>query len=110
MTQDTGVNAIPRNDKSADRTRRTIRITGPAAYTTGGEAISLLNDLGLANLHMICGGVARTAVGGAACRLVALNREDAAAPKLQWYDMAGAEIAEGVDLSTFEIYLEFIGQ
>lgn len=109
MTQDTGVNAIPRNDKTGSRDRRTITITGPASYTTGGEAISLVNDLGLSNLHLLNGAIARTTVGGAACRAVALNREDPANPKLQWYDGAFNEIANGVDLSTFSLAIEFIG-
>lgn len=108
MTQDTGVNAIPRNDKSADRTRRTITITGPVSYTTGGDPISLLNDVGLSNLHMICGNVAVTA-SGTTCRIVGLNRSTPASPKLLWFDQAFAEIANGTDLSTFSVQIEFIG-
>jgi hypothetical protein len=110
MTQDTGVNAIPRHDKSADRLRKTIKVTGPASYATGGESISLLNDLGMSDIHMIAGNIMRTTAGGANCRIVALNRETPTSPKLQWYDLAGAEIANGVDLSTFSGEIEFIGR
>lgn len=110
MTQDTSVNAIPRNDKSADRTRRTITITGPASYVTGGDPISLLNDVGLGNLHFINGAVARShANAGLTCRLVALNRDSVGAPKLQWYDQAFNEIANGVDLSGYRLTIEFVG-
>ena len=110
LTQDTSVNAPPRNDKSADRLRKTIIVTGPTSYTTGGTTIDPGPEIGMGNIHLIAGNVARTTVGGAACRLVALNRESVGAPKLQWYDQAFAEIANGVDLSSFSIAIEFIGQ
>ncbi len=106
MTQDTSINAIPRHDKTADRLRKTIKITGPASYVTGGDEIG---DIGMGNIHMIAGNVMRNA-SGLNCRLVALNRDTIATPKLQWYDLAGAEIANGVNLSTFSGEIEFIGQ
>ncbi len=111
LIQDVSVNAIPRNDKSADRSRRTIRVTGPASYPTGGSTILPVTEIGFGTLHMLNGAVARShGDAGLTCRLVALNRDSATNPKLQWYDMAGAEIANGVDLSAYEVYLEFSGQ
>ena len=110
LTQDTGVNAIPRNDKSADRLRKTITITGPASYTTGGTLIDPQTSLGFGTLHMIVNSAMRLTSGGTSCRLVALNRENAAAPKLQWYGENFNEIANGTDLSTYSGEIEFIGQ
>ncbi len=110
FTIDTTVNAIPANDKSADRLRRTYTITGPASYTTGGTSFTP-QELGFGgSVHVMCGSIARTTVGGTACRLVALNNESVTAPKLQWYDLAGAEIANGIDLSTYSGNFEFIGK
>ena len=108
MTQDTGVNAIPRNDKSADRTRRTIKITGPVSYPTGGDPISLLNDIGLANLHMIaCAAAVHSAF--TSCRVVGLNKSNPLAPKLVWFGENFNEIANGTDLSAYSVEIEFIG-
>lgn len=110
FTIDSGVSAIPANDKSADRLRRTYTVAGPASYTTGGTAFTP-QEIGFGqSVHVVNGTVMRTTSGGAACRLVALNNETPAAPKLQWYDLAGAEIANGIDLSTFSGNLEFIGK
>lgn len=110
MTIDTSVTAIPRRDKSADRLRQTLTITGPASYATGGDAFSLINDLGWKDLHVVAGGIMRQSGGGATIRIVALNRDTAGAPKLQWYDLAGNEIANGTDLSAYSGSLELIGQ
>lgn len=110
LTIATGVSDIPANDKSADRLRKTFTVTGPASYTTGGTAFTP-QELGFGqSVHVVAGSMMRTTSGGAACRAVALNNENPAAPKLQWYDQAFNEIANGVDLSTFSGNLEFIGK
>jgi hypothetical protein len=110
LTLATGVNDIPANDKSADRLRKTFTVTGPASYATGGTPFTP-QDLGFGqSVHVVAGGIMRTSSGGASCRIVSLNNESPAAPKLQWYDQAYAEIANGVDLSSFSGNLEFIGK
>jgi hypothetical protein len=110
LTQDTSANAIPRNDKSADRLRKTIKITGPVSYITGGITVEPGPSLGMGDVHMICGNVMRSnADGGLSIRLVALNRDTLTNIRLQWYDLAGAEIANAVNLSTFSGEIEFIG-
>ncbi len=99
------------NDKSADRLRKFFTVTGPASYTTGGTAFTP-EELGFGQFVQVIGGnIARTAGdGGLSCRIVALNNATTTAPKLQWYDLAGAEIANGIDLSTFSGTFEFIGK
>ena len=109
LTIDTTVNAMPANDKSADRLRRTYKVTGPASYVTGGVAFTPL-EIGLGSrVHVLAGNVAITATG-TACRLVAVNNADPAAPKMVWFDQAFAEIANGVDLSAYTVDVELIGQ
>lgn len=106
-TIDRSADAIPLRDKSADRLRCTMKITGPASYTTGGESFDLTNDLpGWSQVHAMVGSVAKTS-SGTTCRIVAFDR---ATNKMLWYDQAFAEIANGTDLSTFSIEVEFIGR
>lgn len=111
LTIATGVNAIPPNDKSADRLRKTYTITGPASYPTGGVTLEAEATLGFGqSVHVLAGNVMRASGGGATIRLVGLNRDSLSALKLQWYDLAGNEIANGTDLSSFSGEIELIGK
>jgi hypothetical protein len=110
LTISTSVNAIPANDRSADRLRKTYTITGPTSYTTGGVSFTP-QDLGFGSrIHVMAGTVMHAVTTGTSCRIIALNNTDPAAPKMQWYDQAFNEIANGIDLSGYLGNVEFIGQ
>lgn len=96
---------IKYRDKSATYERRLVSWTGPASYVTGGEAITPLNTFGLGTVPVVHCDAAR-AVGGTAIRHV---RWDSTNKKMQWFDAAGNEIANGVDLSTFVLTVEALG-
>lgn len=88
-----------RHDKSGSKTRKLLRITGPSSYSAGGESLSV----GLSRVELV---LTSPATNGTDLRLVAW---DHAASKLKWFDLAGAEIAGGVDLSAYSVRAEFIG-
>ena len=96
---------IKYRDKTATYERRLFKWTGPASYVTGGEAITPLSTFGLGTVPIVHCDAAR-AVGGTAIRHV---RWDSTNKKMQWFDAAGNEIANGVDLSTFVFYGEALG-
>jgi hypothetical protein len=86
----------PFRDRWNDRQVRQATYTGPASYTTGGEAISNQNDFGWGRTHSLYG-IAHN--GSGAFRLLVLNR---ASQLVIWaIPNTGAEVANGVDLSTF---------
>lgn len=95
---------VPMRSKDSDRLRIEIETTGPASYATGGEALDLAN-VGLTQIDSVtvCG-VPRSST---ACRVASYDYTN---NKLQWYDMAGAEIAAGVDLSSFSVRLIIEGR
>jgi len=103
MTYDKTASAIPLFDKSADRSRRTVKVTGPAAYPTGGDPITAAT-LGLSSIHVWPGAVFSN--GTAAI----LSWWDKANSKLMFFDMAGAEIANNTDLSGYSAYVEIVGK
>lgn len=95
----------PLRSKDSDRQRRVLVASGPASYVSGGESLPAA-DLGLGRVDLVLGGLAR-ASAGATVRLVAYDYTTNA---LQWYDLAGNEIAGGVDLSDYSVRLEIAGQ
>src|SRR5690242_7344932 len=92
-------------DKSATYERRLFSWQGPASYVTGGEATNTLSTFGLGTVPIVHCDAAR-ASGGTALRW---PRWDKANKKMQWFDAAGNEIANGVDLSTFVFTGEALG-
>jgi hypothetical protein len=95
---------LPRPDKSADRLRKTFRWTGPASYTTGGEAVNVTTVFGMGRIdkwtmdHPSNGSVV----------IVALY--DYTNAKIKYFDMAGVEITSTTDLSTYSFRSEIIGR
>lgn len=69
--------------------------TGPASYSTGGDAIAA-RDLKLSHLLDVLPAIARNSAG--TIRLLYYNRADGT---IRWYDDAFTEIAATTDLSGF---------
>lgn len=103
--------AIPPADKTASYTRRIGRWTGPAAYPTGGEVVNIYNSFAFGRLMAL---LLEPFSNGTV--IVIARWTPAAAPNavtsgtLKFFDMAGAEIANGTDLSTYSAYFEAIGR
>lgn len=95
---------IPFRDKTATYERRVFRWTGPASYPTGGEVTNLGNVFGLGRVPAI---LANPASNGTDLRLVLWDRTNS---KMKWFDLAGAEIANGTDLSAYSFIGEAIGR
>lgn len=91
-------------DSSQSFIRRVARWTGPSSYTTGGEALTPAT-LGMGSLVAVFFTPASNAAGTVVHRPV----WNAATQKVMWYDVAGAEIAGAVNLSTFSAGFEAIG-
>lgn len=91
------------NDVAGIRRRVVNKYTGPASYATGGDPFTA-GDVGLGVIEFIS--FANPVDATPACRLV---RYDHTNFKVIWFDLAGAEIANAVDLSTFSTRFEAIG-
>ena len=97
-------------DKSADRLRKHLTITGPASYTTGGTSFTP-EELGFGQfVDKISNNVAWLTAGKTSCRLVAIDATTPTAPKLLWYGDDFNEIANGTNLSTYTLVTEFVGK
>lgn len=90
-------------DASATRIRRIGRYTGPAAYTTGGDPLTPA-ELALGKVDLL---IFEHPTDGTTIRLV---EYEVAARTVKWYDLAGTEIANGTNLSTFSARFEAIGK
>ncbi len=90
-------------DVSSTCRRQVATYTGPALYATGGDAITP-NDVRMGKIFAILGGVASN---GTATLLL---RYDVTNQKIQWFDMAGAEVSASTVLSGYTARVEFIGQ
>jgi len=90
------------HDSSNARIRKIGRYVGPASYVTGGDAAAP-ETLGLGKAEIV---LFTMATNGVDLRLVAY---DHAAGTIKWFDLAGAEIANGTDLSTYAARFEAIG-
>lgn len=88
-----------RHDRSGGKARKLVRVTGPASYSAGGEAL----DFGLSRVEVV---LANHATNGTVLRLVAWDYTNG---KLKWFDLAGDEITGATDLSTYSARLEVIG-
>lgn len=88
-----------RHDHSGSKIRKYFNVTGPTSYATGGETL----DFGMGTVELV---LAEHPSNGTDLRAV---RWDYTNGKLKWFDWAGAEIANGTNLSTYSGRIEVIG-
>jgi hypothetical protein len=91
------------HDQSATLRRQIFTYTGPASYATGGDT-GLAAALGWGTVMALGGSVISN---GTLTYLVWLNPTTGA---VMVFDMAGAQVANAVDLSTFTGRFEAIGR
>ena len=104
MTIDKTGSAIPLHDKSHDRLRKTFKFSGPASYVAGGDPLNPGAELGMSIVHAWLGNVVSNGT------VILLAYYDVANKKLKYFDLAGAEVAGGTNLSTYSGYAEVIGR
>lgn len=102
IVHNTTTSPLPFRDKSQDRLRVAFRATGPASYATGGDLIDK-NALGLTQIHEFPN------VFWSNGTVVIGSFYVPSTGKLKFFDMAGAEIANATDLSTYGCTLEVSG-
>jgi hypothetical protein len=90
------------HDASNARIRKIGRMVGPASYTTGGDPCAP-SVLGLGKVEIL---LFTLATDGTNIRLLVY---DHTALTVKWFDLAGAQIANGTDLSTYSARYEAIG-
>jgi hypothetical protein len=89
-------------DSSHATLRRIGQYTGPASYPTGGDPFTAA-DLGLGHVQVI---LFEPFTNGT---VIILACYEVAAETLKCYDMTGAEIGNGTNLSTYNARFEAIG-
>ena len=89
-------------DGSSTKNRIEGIYTGPASYATGGESITA-SQLKLGELQIV---LFTLATNGTVVIVLAYDHTNA---KVKAFDMAGAEIANGTDLSAYTARFEAIG-
>lgn len=82
--------------------RQILTYTGPASYVSGGDPYTA-GEARLSTVYAVFGAVI---TNGTVILLVAW---DAAAQTLKVFDLTGAEVAGGTNLSTYTGRLEFVG-
>ncbi len=97
-----GLTTFRAEDGSSTKRRTEGIYTGPASYATGGESISAA-ALKLGQVHVV---LFEAASNGT---VIILLRYDYTNSKVKAFDMAGAEIANATDLSTYTARFEAIG-
>jgi hypothetical protein len=96
---------FPARERWNDRLVREVQYTGPAAYATGGEDVNAPADLGMAEVFGVYGAVISDGTD------IRVGWFDYANQTIKWYvPNTGAEVANGVDLSTFSGTLLFTGK
>ncbi len=91
-------------DTAGVRDRRIFQYTGPASYVAGGDSL-VPAEVKLSQIDFIS--FENPVDGTPACRHVTYDHANG---NVIWFDNAGAEIAAGVDLSTFSARAEFLGK
>lgn len=91
-----------RHDHSANKTRKFVRLTGPAIYATGGEAITP-QSIGLSRIQLM---LFDHPSNGTDLRIAQYDYTNS---KVKWFDLAGAEINNATDLSAYSARAEVIG-
>lgn len=103
--------AFPFRDKSATYERRVGQWTGPSSYPTGGEVLNYMNSFGLGRIvNLLLQPFSNGSVIILARFTPGASPNQATAGTLKFFDMAGAEIANGTDLSTYTAQFEAIGR
>lgn len=101
----------PFRDKTATYERRVGKWTGPSSYPTGGEAVVPMTSFGLGRVM-----VALFQPFSNGSVIIFARWTPAASPNqvtsgtLKFFDMAGAEIANATDLSTYTAFFEVLGR
>lgn len=90
-------------DASATRIRRIGMYTGPASYATGGDAFTPAN-IAMGKIDAM---LFEHASNGT---VILLLRYDRTNQKVKWFDLAGVEIANATDLSTYVARFEAMGK
>lgn len=91
-----------RHDHTGSKIRKFVRITGPTSYATGGEALAP-QAFGMGKIILL---LAELASNGTDLRLVLYDYTN---QKVKWFDLAGAEIANGTALNAYAARAEVIG-
>lgn len=91
-------------DKSASYMRRVFRWDGPASYVTGGEAVNTTNVFGLGTINLV---LCESAYNGS---VILIPRYNFTEKKMQWFDLAGAEVANATNLSAYTFRGEAFGK
>lgn len=91
------------HDASNARIRKIGQFTGPASYTTGGDPLTPA-ELGLGAVEVL---LIEPFTNGT---VIIFSCYEVAAQTLKFYDLTGAEIANGTDLSTYNARFEAIGR
>jgi hypothetical protein len=82
--------------------RQIATITGPASYVTGGDPLDP-NQFRMGKIDAILGLVFSDGTA------TLLGWYDVTNQKLLWFDMAGAEVANGTDLDAYTARVEVVG-
>lgn len=90
------------HDSSNARIRKIGRMAGPAVYTAGGESLTPA-ELGLGKVEIL---LCEAFSNGTVC---IIGRYHPVSQLMQFFDMTGAFIAGGTDLSTYTARFEAIG-
>ena len=91
------------HDRSGSFTRKIGQATGPASYTTGGDPM-VPGVLGMGKVDLI---LFEPFTNGS---VIILAGYEVVAATVKFYDMAGVEIANGTNLSTYNARFEAIGK
>lgn len=91
------------HDGSNTCRRWVLGYTGPSSYATGGDSMTP-EDVGMGKIFAVLG---LTITNGTLTYIGWYNRST---EKIMWFDMAGAQVANGVDLDAFTGSFEVIGQ
>lgn len=91
-------------DDAGIRRRVVGQYTGPSSYVTGGDAL-VAGDINLGTIEFIK--FENPIDSTPTCRLVTY---DHASGKVIWFDLAGDQIANGVDLDGYSCRFEAIGK
>lgn len=95
---------FPARDRLNSRLVRENVVTGPTSYTTGGDPLDPDGDLGMSEIF----GVYGILTSGSAIRIPVLDYTN---QTVRFFiPDTGAEVANGVDLSTFSGTLLFTGK
>lgn len=91
-------------DNAGVRNRRLVKYTGPTSYVATGDSF-VPGDVFLSEIENYPSAIAFDGSGNIRFLVYDLTNES-----YRWFSAAGTEIAAGVDLSAFSVYIEFAGK